>query len=153
MENPTITRTQVLLQGVALEVLQLEGRDTDLAPLVFLHEGLGCVDLWGARGRYWPAELCAATGRAGWVYSRQGYGRSDPIPDVRGHNRHRPDYMHLEALQRLPPDARPRPRRRIWHHGPARRHLCCSTASAPAGTGGLRSQPAPGSARRPHRSA
>jgi pimeloyl-ACP methyl ester carboxylesterase len=102
MENPTITRTQVLLQGVALELLKIDGRDTDLAPLLFLHEGLGCVDLWGARGRYWPAELCAATGRAGWVYSRQGYGRSDPIPDVRGHNRHRPDYMHLEALQRLP---------------------------------------------------
>ncbi len=102
METPKTTRTQVLLQGVSLEVLHIEGQHTSLAPLVFLHEGLGCVDLWGARGRYWPAELCAATGRAGWVYSRQGYGRSDPIADVRGSNRHQPDYMHREALQRLP---------------------------------------------------
>ena len=69
-----------------------------LAPLVFLHEGLGSVSLW----RDWPQRLCDATGRAGVVYSRQGSGRSDPVPDVRGVGRLRPDYMHREALDVLP---------------------------------------------------
>ena len=68
------------------------------APLVFLHEGLGSVALW----RDWPASLCLATGRAGWMVSRRGYGRSSPNPDARGAGRLRPDYMHHEALQVLP---------------------------------------------------
>ena len=34
------------------------------APLVFLHEGLGSLSLW----RDFPARLCAALGRGGWVY-------------------------------------------------------------------------------------
>lgn len=87
---------------VQLEVRHIEGDQPTLAPLVFLHEGLGSVKMWGQRGHDWPEALCRATGRTGWVYSRQGYGESDPIPDVRGSGRHRPDYMHREALQRLP---------------------------------------------------
>jgi pimeloyl-ACP methyl ester carboxylesterase len=98
------------IEGVRLEVAHIPGPATR-APLVFLHEGLGSVAMWPQRGRDWPAELCAATGRAGWVYSRRGYGQSDPIPDVRGPSsaqdtwstgRHRPDYMHREAWQVLP---------------------------------------------------
>src|SRR5690606_9701399 len=59
----------------------------------------------------WPQALCEATGRQGWVYSRRGYGRSDPIPEVRGPSvtttpwrtgRHEPDYMHVEAWAVLP---------------------------------------------------
>lgn len=95
-------RPRVAIDGVTLEVQHLPGGAPDRAPLVFLHEGLGSVDLWGQKGRYWPAELCAATGRSGWVYSRQGYGASDPIPDVRGQGRHAPDYMHREATITLP---------------------------------------------------
>lgn len=94
--------TLVNVDGIDLEVLYLPGTHPDRAPLVFLHEGLGSVSLWGQRQRYWPAELCATTGRTGWVYSRRGYGRSDPIPDVRGAGRHRPDYMHREADNALP---------------------------------------------------
>lgn len=98
---PSATRT-LHVHGVALELRHLPATRPGLAPLVFLHEGLGSVALWTQKGRDWPAELCAATGRAGWVYSRQGYGQSDPIPDVRGANRHRPDYMHREAWDTLP---------------------------------------------------
>jgi pimeloyl-ACP methyl ester carboxylesterase len=68
------------------------------APLVFLHEGLGSVAMW----RDWPDQLCAATGRAGLVFSRRGYGRSSPVPDVRGTGRLAPDYMHREAWEVLP---------------------------------------------------
>ncbi len=77
------------------------------APLVFLHEGLGSVAMW----RDWPQRLCAQTGRAGWVYSRRGYGQSESVRDVRGpsteinglrNGRLRPDYMHHEAWSVLP---------------------------------------------------
>ncbi|AOF84022.1 alpha/beta hydrolase family protein [Hydrogenophaga sp. RAC07] len=98
------------ISGVGIEVAHLPGA-SDRAPLVFLHEGLGSISMWRQRGRLWPAELCAATGRAGWMYSRRGYGQSDPVADVRGPprrdgawhiGRHEPDYMHLEAHDVLP---------------------------------------------------
>lgn len=89
------------IDGVFLEVAAMAapaGSPAGRAPLVFLHEGLGSIALW----RDWPARLCAATGRAGWLYSRRGYGRSSPIADVRGRGRHQPDYLHHEALDVLP---------------------------------------------------
>ncbi|AOW12998.1 alpha/beta hydrolase [Hydrogenophaga crassostreae] len=102
--------SHINVRGVNLETTYLPG-PTGPSPLVFLHEGLGSVSMWSQRGRHWPAELCAATGRAGWLYSRRGYGQSDPVPDVRGPSarsgawsvgRHLPDYMHREAFEVLP---------------------------------------------------
>lgn len=46
----------------------------EAAPLVLLHESLGCVALW----RDFPARLCAATGRRVIAYDRPGYGQSSP---------------------------------------------------------------------------
>ncbi|MDP3762225.1 MAG: alpha/beta hydrolase [Ramlibacter sp.] len=90
---------KIRVDGVALEVLRLpQPAGGALAPIVFLHEGLGSVAMW----RDWPASVCAATGRAGVVYSRRGYGESDPVPEVRGAGRLRPDYMHREARVVLP---------------------------------------------------
>lgn len=82
-----------------LEVKQIAG-STHLAPLIFLHEGLGCVSLWTQRGLDWPLALCKATGRAGWVYSRRGYGQSEAVPSRRFYLG--PDYMHREAWEVLP---------------------------------------------------
>lgn len=45
----------------------------DAAPLVLLHESLGCVEAW----RDFPAALCRATGRTVLAYDRLGFGRSD----------------------------------------------------------------------------
>lgn len=42
---------------------------------VFLHEGLGCIAMW----RDFPEILCTALDKPGLVYSRAGYGGSDPI--------------------------------------------------------------------------
>ena len=42
--------------------------------IVFLHEGLGCVDLW----RDFPATLYKTLKIPSLLYSRQGYGRSSP---------------------------------------------------------------------------
>lgn len=86
---------------VALEVQQLQG-DSSRPVLVFLHEGLGSVSMWNSRQGSWPASVCEATGCPGLVYSRRGYGRSDPIADVRGAGRLPPDYMHREAFAVLP---------------------------------------------------
>jgi pimeloyl-ACP methyl ester carboxylesterase len=70
------------------------GPPPDRAPtLVFLHEGLGCVSLW----RDFPARLAEATGCGALVYSRAGYGRSDPVPLPRPVR-----FMHDEGLRVLP---------------------------------------------------
>ena len=82
-----------------LEVKQIAG-SSQLAPLVFFHEGLGSVSLWTQRGLDWPLALCKATGRAGWVYSRRGYGQSEAVPTRRPYLE--ADYMHREAWEVLP---------------------------------------------------
>jgi pimeloyl-ACP methyl ester carboxylesterase len=64
----------IVVDGYHLETMTLPGAPPTL---VFLHEGLGCVELW----RDFPERACrAAGGRAGLVYSRLGYGSSDPRP-------------------------------------------------------------------------
>jgi pimeloyl-ACP methyl ester carboxylesterase len=89
----------IQVNGVALEIERIAGPGEGwLAPIIFLHEGLGSVAMW----RDWPGQVCQASGRAGFVYSRRGYGRSQSIPDVRGTGRLAPDYMHREALDVLP---------------------------------------------------
>lgn len=89
----------IQVNGAALEIQRLaEPPGRRASPIVFLHEGLGSVGMW----RDWPQSVCAAAGRGGVVYSRRGYGASDPVPDVRGTGRLGPDYMHREALEVLP---------------------------------------------------
>jgi len=61
--------------------------------LVFLHEGLGCVEMW----RDFPCKLSAATGCGALVYSRLGYGRSDACSLPRPFS-----FMHDEGLHVLP---------------------------------------------------
>ncbi|HTS91763.1 MAG TPA: alpha/beta hydrolase [Stellaceae bacterium] len=83
----------VTLQGHRIEVEQIPATRATAPTLVFLHEGLGSVALW----RDFPVKLAAATGAAAVVYSRYGYGNSDPIAKP-----HETDYMHKEALAALP---------------------------------------------------
>ena len=104
----TSTLQKISIQGIGIETQSITA-PTGAAnvTLVFLHEGLGSVRMW----RDWPARLCAQLGCAGLVYSRQGYGQSDPVSHVRGpsgqtdgqrHGRLLPDYMHREAFEVLP---------------------------------------------------
>ena len=70
------------------------GPRPDKAPtLVLLHEGLGCVGLWGD----FPEKLAQATGCGVFVYSRAGYGQSSPVTLPRPLT-----YMHDEARGVLP---------------------------------------------------
>jgi pimeloyl-ACP methyl ester carboxylesterase len=91
------------INGVSLEVERITGNGRGgRAPIVFLHEGLGSVAQWSTRSLNWPLKLCEAAERDGVVYSRRGYGRSEPIPEVRTTQRLRADYMHREAWDVLP---------------------------------------------------
>jgi pimeloyl-ACP methyl ester carboxylesterase len=88
---------QLTLNGYELETLTIAG-DSRLAPIVFLHEGLGSVAMW----KDFPQLVCHTTGRAGLVYSRRGYGLSTPITDVRRLGQRDADFMHYEAWTVLP---------------------------------------------------
>ncbi|MEA2938158.1 MAG: hypothetical protein QOC56_1662 [Alphaproteobacteria bacterium] len=73
---------------------RMTGPRPDAAPtIVMLHEGLGCVGLWGD----FPDRLAAATGAGVFVYSRAGYGKSSPARLPRPLS-----FMHDEARQVLP---------------------------------------------------
>jgi pimeloyl-ACP methyl ester carboxylesterase len=70
------------------------GPGPDEAPtLVFLHDGLGAAGSW----RGFAPDLAAALGCGALVYSRAGYGASDPAPLPRSVG-----FMHDEALDALP---------------------------------------------------
>lgn len=86
-------RSDIHLPDGRLEAVWI-GPGPDEAPtLIFLHEGLGCVALW----RDFPARLAARTGCGALVFSRLGYGASDPCPLPRP-----VDFMHREGLSVLP---------------------------------------------------
>lgn len=83
----------VRVQGKALEYACFGPAPEDAPTLVLLHEGLGCVALW----RDVPRVLAERTGFGVFVYSRQGYGASDPAAMPRPL-----DYMTREAVDMLP---------------------------------------------------
>lgn len=83
----------VRVDGRRIECRFIGGSGTSAPVLVFLHEGLGSVAMW----RDFPDRLCAALGLPGLVYSRPGYGGSDPLAGARS-----PRFMHDEALETLP---------------------------------------------------
>lgn len=58
--------------------IQLIGRQAlDSPVLIFLHEGLGCIEFW----RDFPEAICEKANCAGMVYDRRGYGLSDPLEE------------------------------------------------------------------------
>jgi len=85
--------THVTINGHRLDVAPPHPPSTGAPWVVFLHEGLGSAAQW----RDYPARVASATGCGTLVYSRRGYGRSEPRP--------RPwpdDFMAPEAIETLP---------------------------------------------------
>jgi pimeloyl-ACP methyl ester carboxylesterase len=82
----------IAVPGGCVEYEDVPG-DPALAPLLFLHEGLGSVRLW----RRFHHRLAAATGRRAIAFSRLGHGGSDLPPGKRT-----PRYMHDEAGEVVP---------------------------------------------------
>ncbi len=83
----------IVADGKRLEAAAYGPPPAAAPTIVMLHEGLGCVALW----RDFPEKLAAATGWGVFVYSRAGYGRSDPVDLPRPL-----DYMTREARFILP---------------------------------------------------
>ena len=82
------------VNGTAIEYACYGPPPEDAATIVMLHEGLGCLSLW----RDFPRKVAEATGLGVFVYSRPGYGASDPISLPRPL-----DFMTREAVEFLPP--------------------------------------------------
>jgi pimeloyl-ACP methyl ester carboxylesterase len=79
--------------GHRIEYERIETAASSRPTLVLLHEGLGSIAMW----RDFPGRLAHATGCNALVYSRHGYGNSDPLTTPRAVR-----YMHDEALVVLP---------------------------------------------------
>ncbi|MBS1269812.1 MAG: 2-succinyl-6-hydroxy-2,4-cyclohexadiene-1-carboxylate synthase [Gammaproteobacteria bacterium] len=79
--------------GVKLEYERIGPSPDEATTLVFLHEGLSCAALW----KDFPGRVAEASGLGVLVYSRQGYGGSDPVDVPRPLT-----YMHDEGLRVLP---------------------------------------------------
>jgi pimeloyl-ACP methyl ester carboxylesterase len=84
-----------VIRGVAHEVVRLSPstRTFGAPPIILLHEGLGSVSMWKA----FPQMLASRIGCEVIVYSRGGYGKSEPISLPRAVG-----YMHKEGLDLLP---------------------------------------------------
>ena len=67
---------RLLVDDQRLEVRRIGSPSHRTPTLVFLHEGLGSVALW----KDFPDRLAGAIGWPALVYSRRGYGGSDPAP-------------------------------------------------------------------------
>ena len=84
---------RITVAGCELEIATLPGDGKGAPTLVFLHEGLGSLQLW----RDFPAVLSERTRCPALVYSRYGNGFSTALSEPRT-----PRYMHDEALVTLP---------------------------------------------------
>ncbi|MDG2341400.1 MAG: alpha/beta hydrolase [Paracoccaceae bacterium] len=92
MIAPWVKNGTLTAGGKSLEYACFGPAPRDAPTLVLLHEGLGCVALW----RDFPQALAQATGLGVFVYSRAGYGASDPVDLPRPL-----DYMTIEATEVL----------------------------------------------------
>ncbi|MGD2092004.1 MAG: alpha/beta hydrolase [Candidatus Aminicenantes bacterium] len=83
----------ITVDGKRLEMNWYGPSPGEAPTLVFLHHGLGCAAMW----RDYPERLAAAVGCGALVYSRWGYGCSDPCSLPRSVR-----FMHEEGLEVLP---------------------------------------------------
>lgn len=82
----------IYINGFKIEIKTIL-RNSNLEPIIFLHEGLGSVSLW----KNFPLKVSEATNRDVILYSRLGMGRSSPLKENR-----KLSYMHDEANIYLP---------------------------------------------------
>lgn len=76
-----------------IEYQRIEAARAARPTLVFLHEGLGSIAMW----RDFPEQVARAAQCDAIIYSRYGYGNSDPLGEPRSVR-----YMHEEAQTVLP---------------------------------------------------
>ncbi len=90
------TDFEVFVSGCRLSVRRLSHEQScpDQPVLVFLHEGLGCIEMW----RDFPEEIAARTGYDALVYDRPGHGKSGPMPPFMRDS----SYIERESWEILP---------------------------------------------------
>lgn len=88
-----VESAQLSVNSTSLEYACYGPPPSEAPTLVLLHEGLGSAHLW----RDFPTQLVESTGFGVFVYSRAGYGASDPATLPRPL-----DYMTQEATDVLP---------------------------------------------------
>ena len=81
----------ITIDSVRIRFETIDGRE-DKPVLVFLHEGLGCVEMW----KDFPQLLCSRSQCPGLLYDRQGFGKSSPLSRERDIN-----YVHEYAHREL----------------------------------------------------
>ncbi len=81
------------INGTKIEIVWKQHRNKNRPFLIFLHEGLGCVEMW----KDFPEKLAQKVDCPFLIYSRPGYGKSDPWPLPWKIN-----FMHIQALKFLP---------------------------------------------------
>jgi len=91
--SPERDTEYLTIRGRKLEIAWHGPGPNEAPTLIFLHEGLGCAGMW----RDFPEKLADITGCGSLVYSRLGYGRSEPCDLPRPIR-----YMHDEGLEVLP---------------------------------------------------
>lgn len=70
--------SQINLNGQHMRSLHIvinPQQSAEVPTLVFLHEGLGCLEMW----KDFPQQICQALGLNGFVYERIGFGKSSPL--------------------------------------------------------------------------
>lgn len=89
-----MTLVDIGRSAIDVHVVEATVASSAATPVVFLHEGLGSIELW----RAFPDDVRAACSEPTMVvYSRHGYGRSAVVREPRAVT-----YMHDEALVVLP---------------------------------------------------
>jgi len=83
----------LVVDGVSMDYACFGPPPDQAATIIMLHEGLGCTALW----RDFPRQVAERTGMGVFVWSRRGYGQSDPAALPRPL-----DFMTREALEVLP---------------------------------------------------
>lgn len=91
---PEFVELQIDGHKVHLEYKRIPSPRQGAPLIVFLHEGLGSLSMWGD----WPERLCCEANAAGLVFSRYGYGNSTP----RTSHPWPTDYLEHEAQVMLP---------------------------------------------------
>lgn len=69
---------------------KIVGNTDSESTIIFLHEGLGCIEMW----KSYPIELCECLDVRGIIYDRSGYGKSQGDLVNR-----KADYLHLAAQE------------------------------------------------------
>lgn len=81
----------ITIDDARIRVERIDGT-ADKPVLIFLHEGLGCIEMW----KDFPGDLCRLTQCPGLLYDRQGFGGSSPLTRERDIN-----YVHDYARREL----------------------------------------------------